>query len=326
MANRLVHTSDTRLNQSTAERLAKSVARIAEQTGSKRLESLSLSNQSTVALTGVQDLRLFFLGIDNGAMVYRNRNLDKILRPLKRISFGLRYDIYATDILTRDDVERYISAGKLDPSTVPGFFSSQHAFATVVFDKWSNEWLAPTWHSIGRNLDSLAPLWSGNTTAREQAPISATPFDSAAIVRSTDIPSAIAKQEPTRLRLGIPELMLRVESHLASVHHFTVINLSPISSNNPANLPIGNNLKCAASFSDGAVHLSWTSNGATNNRSVVVDTYDSKKSQSIGDGYDLYTWAISISSDQNTDARFLIVVGVFDDKKQPCARFVATAN
>lgn len=152
---------------------------------------------------------LTFLGIDSGSIVYQTA-MGTIRRPLKRASFGIRYDIYKTEVWTRNDIRELAKAGHISLNFDTAYCSSKHAVEVAIYDKWLRRWAHVSWESIGQNDGAVVlPEHTDRETGR---------------IRITEAMAQLPISEPTektKLRLGMDEMaarsarVLKERTHLA---------------------------------------------------------------------------------------------------------------
>lgn len=324
----------TNFGMVTHYRLMSTVASIAEKTQAQRLEPLRLVGDCAIMVSGQNTAVMDFLGIRKGKMLYQSGKKDVIERKLRKVSSGWRYDIFVSEIMSREEIRSHIASGRLDPAINVIQCSHNHAFELAVLDKKTGKWLPPVWFSIGTNQDSLLT----GRTAQDRFATPVVARGTVPEVHSTireDLPDPVHAPDqngPTRLRLGIEELKNRLIDHLASTYHFDITFITPIFSSSPTTFQLDRNtvdaFRCSYSLESGVIHLSWSSDGKTNyQKDVDTRTFDPKYRKPIGNDYTVSTNAFSLNSphgDRKTS--FLIASVVYDDIGNPYGYFVATSK
>jgi hypothetical protein len=141
-------------------RLAWEVRSMADKTANHRLEPLVLTSGVAVCLAGISDNYLIFEGVSTDrlgtSLNYRGLDGQPVRRFLTLRSAGLRFDIYATRILTGCELEYLCRAGRLNIAHMNTSTSiPHHSFELVVFDKITGQWRDPMWYCSGKTPDVL---------------------------------------------------------------------------------------------------------------------------------------------------------------------------
>jgi hypothetical protein len=137
----------------TEGRLERAVERITAPYSKTPPDFLTLSPGERILISGQNDSYVMFLGMKDGALLYRAHSGHEFLRPLKRVSFGWRYDIYSAGYWTREMVEATIPRQLVTNFKSEGVSRVQSA-EIVVFDKKARQ-AYPMWVSLGLNRDRI---------------------------------------------------------------------------------------------------------------------------------------------------------------------------
>ncbi|MCI0563397.1 MAG: hypothetical protein MN733_33395 [Nitrososphaera sp.] len=137
----------------TDSRVDKAIERTASPYAKTAPTFLTLKPGEQIAISGQRDSSVTFMGIENGGLHYRAHSGHELIRPLKRISFGLRFDIYSAGYWTRESVQSTIPSSLVTNFKAEGVSRVQSA-EIVVFDKKTGD-IYPMWLSLGVNKDQI---------------------------------------------------------------------------------------------------------------------------------------------------------------------------
>jgi hypothetical protein len=137
----------------TESRVDKAIDRIVAPYTKTAPTFLALSPGEQIAISGQRDSHVTFEGVQAGGLHYKAHSGFEMIRPLKRISFGLRFDIYSAGYWTRDNVQSTIPSS-LVTDFKPECVSRVQSAEIVVIDKKTGN-VYPMWLSLGVNRDRI---------------------------------------------------------------------------------------------------------------------------------------------------------------------------
>lgn len=306
---------DRQPNWLVKRRLQSALATVTEGRTFTRTSAIPLTEGLRFDIANSEQGRVEFQGISRRSFVYRSGERPLISRDLTLVSRGLRYDIYSGPIFTRDVAGEYVESGRLDDHFLPRLCSgSIHAVELVVYDRWKKTWIVPTWHSFGRNPDTVpvSELTADGIAAR---------YARAATMRA-ELPSAPVG---TEFRLATDEAINRITTLLTDQFSFIITTpIQPITTTERL-LPIGDiDIIVEHILRAGVIIVDYCVSKVRKNASFSFSDLPKDSLRQIGDGYraSIRTHELVPMGQSTTTTSYLAVIVVLNEKNHPVESFI----